>query len=150
MRKGWSINAGDWNRLESELEASRKWHSVLLTPNDRQMVPDRPGVYVICVRPPVCLQPNQNTVFDKLSSPIYIGRSATSIRTRFLAHCTKPEPVLRTAKLCYKSVQIRFWYMELPPAHVKSIEAQLIECFGPPANLVSGTIAGRIGAPEDP
>lgn len=150
MRKGWSIDTSDWSELEGALDAVSKWHSVLLTPNDRQMVPERPGVYVICVRPPVFVRADQATVFDRLSSPIYIGRSRSSIRSRFIAHCVRPEPVLRAAKHCYKSVQIRFWYVELLPEHVKEVEALLIRCFGPSANLVSGTIPGRMGAPVDP
>lgn len=149
MRKGWSIDPDDWNRLQQALAGTTTWHSVLLTPNDRHIVPDSPGIYAICAPPPIILRTASRTMFHSLASPIYIGRSESSIRARFVYHCSATDQELRRAKRCYNSVQLRFWFVELPPPSVRDTEAWLIDCFGPPVNRLRGTITGTLGQPID-
>lgn len=145
MRKGWSIESRDWEQLTRALEDAGSWQSVLLTPNDETMVPTRPGVYAICAKPPNALGAGDSTVFHSLASPLYVGKAASSIRSRFRAHCRGDNPELRRAKQCYRRVSLRFWFIELPTAAVADAEACLIDCFGPPVNQRRGTISGRIG-----
>ena len=149
MRKGWSIDPAHWSGLSHALQESSLWRSVLLTPNDRHMVPDRPGIYAICARPPIFLRTTYRTLFDSLASPIYIGRSESSILTRFLRHCNTKDHSLLRAKQCYDSAQLRFWFVEIPSASVRDAEGWLIDCFGPPANQRRGNIVGTIGTPID-
>ena len=142
MDKGWSINHKDWKALEQALPRGNSWNSVLLTPNDQSVVPESPGVYAICAQPPSIMGSDQCAIFQSLASPIYIGRSEFSIKSRFLAHCKNTDPKLRLAKHCYDKLQ--FWFIEISANAVKDAEAWLIKCFGPPANKVSGTITGTI------
>ena len=149
MRKGWSIDSTDWRSLDQALQSTSAWHSVLLTPNEQEMVPDRPGIYAICAPPPIHDETTDHAMFSSLASPIYIGRSEFSIRSRFLAHCRSDDTDLKRAKICYHSAGLRFWFTELPPPYIKGAEGWLIRCFGPPVNKQDGTIPGRIGSPVD-
>lgn len=147
MKKGWSIKMEDWNALKDVSLRSKTWTSVLLTINEQALVPESPGVYAICARPPVSTQQGPNSLFHHLSTPLYIGRSEHNIKSRFLHHCTSKNPQLHKAKLCYRAVQLKFWFVELPISNVKDAEAQLIKCFGPPVNQRDGTITGRVKSP---
>ena len=147
MDKGWSINPEDWEALDRVLRRSETWNFVLLTPNDQSMVPEGPGVYAICAPPPNTTGLNRSTMFHSLASPLYIGRSESSIKSRFLAHCRTPDSQLRRAKNCYHRVQLSFWFIELPISAVKDAEAWLIRCFGPPVNKRVGTITGTLRPP---
>lgn len=149
MNRGWSLERGDWKGLEKTLKGTDIWRSVLLTPNDQVMVPARPGVYAICAPPPNAVGPNRNTVFHSLASPIYIGKSESSIKSRFLAHCRANDRQLLKAKRCYYSVQMRFWFVELHVNVIRQAEAWLIRCFGPPVNKRAETITGSIRPPID-
>ena len=147
MRKGWSIDRVDWEALEQVLPQSGNWNSVLLTKNDQSAVPERPGVYAICAKPPNATGNDHRTVFHSLASPLYIGKSKSNINSRFLKHCRPNNPELLRAKACFHRVKLRFWFIILPVSAVESAEAQLIECFGPPVNQRRGTITGTIRAP---
>lgn len=147
MDKGWSINTEDWEALGQVLHGSETWNSVLLTPNDQVLVPESPGVYAICAPPPNAAGSDRNTMFHSLASPLYIGRSESSIKARFRDHCQTSNPELRRAKNCYHTVQLRFWFIELPASVVKDAEARLLRCFGPPVNKRAGTITGTFRPP---
>ena len=148
MRKGWSIDPADWNGLNHAVSAASTWYSVLLTPTDQHMVPERPGIYAICVSPPVTPS-TSDTMFHHLASPIYVGRSRSSIRARFISHCNTQDPVWLQAKRCYQNVPLSFWFMELPSARVRDLEAHLIDCFGPPINRRRETISATLAPPVD-
>ena len=147
MDKGWSINPEDWEALDQVLRRSETWNSVLLTPNDQSIVPEGPGVYAICAPPPNTTGLDRSTMFHSLASPLYIGRSESNIKSRFLAHCRASNPQLRRAKNCYYRVQLSFWFIELPVSAVRDAEARLIKCFGPPVNKRAGTITGTFRPP---
>lgn len=147
MRMGWSIEQGDWEGLEKTLKGSDFWRSVLLTPNEQVMVPARPGVYAICAPPPNAAGPKGDTVFHNLASPLYIGKSESSIKSRFLVHCRANDSQLLRAKRCYYRVQLRFWFVELNVSVIREAEAWLIRCFGPPVNKRAETITGTIRPP---
>ena len=149
MRRGWSINPSDWSGLSKALTASPTWNSVLLTPNDRHMVPESPGIYAICAHPPIVLKTTERTMFQSLATPIYVGRSESSIRDRFLDHCNTRDERMKLAKKCYSSVRLHFWFIQLPQASVRNMEGRLIDCFGPSVNRRRGTIAGTVGQPID-
>ena len=151
MERGWSINSADWAELQAAVPSSRSWHSVLLTRAEGLMVPPRPGVYAICVPPPNATDGGADTVFKHLSTPLYIGRSTSSIKARFLDHCKTHDPDLREAKRCYSRVQLRFWFTELSAGEVPNAERCLIKCFWPPVNKIAGsTIKGTLKPAQDP
>ena len=149
MDKGWSINSADWEALEQVLPRSRVWNFVLLTLNDQFIVPAKPGVYAICAPPPNATDPNIHNVFQSLATPLYIGRSESNIRSRFIAHCGSSDSKLRTARQCHSSVQLRFWFVEMSASVVRDAEARLIDCFGPSVNEKRGTINGTIKPPVE-
>ena len=147
MDRGWSIESCDWEALERVLPSTEAWNSALLTMNDQALVPEGPGVYAICAPPPTVTRQDNSTLFDRLVSPLYIGRSESNIKSRFVSHCRTPDAELRRAKQCYHRVQLSFWFIELPVNTVKDAEAWLIKCFGPPVNKRAGTIIGTIKPP---
>ena len=150
MDKGWSIDSSDWESVTQVLPQSKTWNSVLLTSSEQSTVPDRSGVYAICAPPPNVFSLQGHAIFQTLATPIYIGRSESNIRSRFLNHCDHPSPQLQKAKQCYRKVQLTFWFIELPTNEVKDAEAWMIKCFGPPANIRAGTIRGYIKPPIEP
>ena len=145
--KGWSIDSGDWEALEQALPRTSVWREVLLTRNDESGVPARPGVYAICAQPPNATVRYARPLFQSLMTPLYIGQSETNIRSRFVAHCSKPGPKLERAKQCYADGALHFWFVEMPANTVKNAEALLIKCFGPPVNERAGTITGTFRPP---
>ena len=147
MNRGWSIDQGDWNGLGEALKGTESWRFVLLTPNDREMVPAKPGVYAICAPPPIAVGKGRSSIFHSLGTPIYVGKSESSIQSRFLAHCRASDPQLLRARRCYYRVQLRFWFVELHVSVIRQAEAWLIRCFGPPVNKRAETITGTIGPP---
>lgn len=147
INKGWSIKRVDWDGLVQTLRGTESWRSVLLTPIDQLMVPNRPGVYAICAPPPIAVGPDRGAIFHSLASPLYIGRSESSMQSRFVAHCRADDPDLRRAKRSYSRVQLRFWFIELPICKVRNAEAWMIRCFGPPVNKRAGSITGTIRPP---
>lgn len=147
--KGWSIDRDDWEALEQALPGAVVWREVLLTRNDETGVPARPGVYAICAQPPNTTEPQVHAMFQRLMTPLYIGRSETSIKRRFIEHCSRPAARLERAKQCYADVALHFWFVEMPANAVKTAEALLIKCFGPPVNERAGTITGTLRPPVD-
>ena len=147
MDRGWSIKPEDWKALDQILPAMQRWQQVLLTPNDQSVVPATPGVYAICAQPPNAVGPSVHSMFHHVTSPIYIGRSESSIKSRFLVHCSSPDLRLRTAKRCYHQVPLQFWFIEVSANAVKDVEGWLIRCFGPPANKISGSISATLKPP---
>jgi len=72
---------------------------------------------------------------------LYAGLSKTSIRSRFLVHCNKPDENIREAKKCYayRTGKMSFYYARAAATSVADIENRLIDCFGPPCNRQAGT-----------
>lgn len=147
MNRGWSIDQRDWKGLGEALEGTESWRSVLLTPNDREMVPAKPGVYAICAPPPIAVGKVRSSIFRSLGTPLYIGKSESSIQSRFIAHCHSADPQLQRAKRCYQIAHLKFWFVELQVSLITEAEAWLIRCFGPPVNKRAETITGAIRPP---
>ena len=147
MEKGWSINQADWKDLEQVIPKNKAWSSVLLTSNEHVMVPETAGVYAICASPPVSTVTTTKSLFSSLASPIYVGRSETNIKNRFISHCQNPGSTLKLAKYCFGKVQLNFWFVPMSKETVRTAETLLIRCFGPPVNQISGTITGTIKPP---
>jgi hypothetical protein len=88
-------------------------------------------------------------MFERLYNVLYIGRArgTSGLRSRFLAHCTRPSPQLRRAKDVFGE-RLDYWFLELDEDEVDGAESLLIECLGPVVNLVSGVIEAKIGPPR--
>ncbi len=139
MRYGWTFEKQDWDNL-LEVVNGTYWSRTKLDSLYQNNVPEVPGVYVICFKLGA-LNFNQ-LPFRDLYSIIYVGRSEKSIRTRFLRHCNNPMRGVKEAKECFGD-NLEYWYAEINLDQVRELEARLIGCFGPPANLKQETIPAR-------
>lgn len=147
MNKGWSLNEVDWGRLKGVLDSRGSWTRVLLTKTDESLVPEQPGVYALCARPPIHVENKVESIFNSLIAPLYVGRSETSLRSRFRSHRQSTDQRMVSAKQCYS--RISFWFIVLPSPAVLAVEAHMIQCFGPPVNSRAGTIPGTLMPPID-
>lgn len=133
MQRGWSLDPDHWHAAMSKVAG--EWHKCLLRMLDRDSVPLTPGVYMICVRPPL----GHSNIFDLLFNSVYVGKAEKRLRDRFKDHCTTPKPDIRKAKKCFGHQHLQFWFLQLEPELVSDAESALIRCLGPTANLISGT-----------
>jgi hypothetical protein len=147
MRYGWSLEKSEWLNLFPYIVNNQLWRAVQLTIGERDGVPTGSGVYVMCVAPPnrkldKALQ--SHNPFEFLYTPIYIGQT-DNLKRRFLEHCQRPKPELQKGQDCFNG-NIHYWFIRIEPQNLDKVEADLIACFGPPANVLRG-IRARIGTP---
>jgi hypothetical protein len=143
MRYGWSLDREHWQILITNAGAIT-WNRVHLRDLDRDSIPDRPGIYLICAKVKGLTQ----GVFNELYNVIYAGQEGVSLRRRFLEHCRIPKLELRNAQQCYV-YPFDYWYSVVEVEHLDKIEGSLIDCLGPPANLVRKvTIKAHLGKPR--
>ena len=136
MRYGWTFDRMAWESF-SELasEALRsEWGRVGLDPLNRDSVPMRPGIYLICAEPSATFSGLPRFICDA----VYVGK-ADLLRNRFLNHCRNPAPRLKMAGACFTG-RLKFCYVEADSGEVEALESRLIECLGPPANQIRGVI----------
>ena len=143
MRYGWVDVREEWDRLEA-ICPDLKWRKVLLSSNHKSSVTDKAGIYIIAAPPP---GEAKRLAGGKLYNAVYIGQ-ATNIATRFSDHCVRPSPAVARIKRCWKG-RLDFWFSIVDEERLDEVEALMIDCFGPTANLQSGAkaIKGKVGAP---
>ena len=144
MQHGWTFDKQKWDHLLTVVSGTR-WSKTQLDQLHRSSVPESSGVYAICVK--LDIRNFNQCLFKALYEIIYVGKSAVSLQNRFLNHCRRPERGIKQAKECFGD-NFEYWYTEVNPDRVSELEARLIDCFGPPANRIRGTIPGRIGQPR--
>lgn len=133
-----------WRRyLQFCSETPVTWSRTFLEPAYQDSIPSGAGVYAICARPP---GQQDGAVPRELYSAVYVGRSRT-LRSRFLRHCRLKLREFRDA-LADPTTRLEFWYTELPTSKIEACETLLIDCLGPPGNVIRGTIEARIGSPR--
>ena len=149
MRYGWSLDRNIWAKLPLEFIADSEWRSVGLSSSDANSVSTNPGVYAICASP---LSRNRSTkvspndLFGHLFNTLYIGQ-AINLRERFNDH-SGPNATreVKEARMTYQG-SLEFWFCRLPVQEIGAMEIALIDCFGPTANLVRGSIRGKLRSP---
>ena len=148
MQHGWSVNSATWNRVPAWLMTNSRWRSVAFSMADANSVPIVPGIYALCSSPPGQKRTSGTStheLFSLLYTALYIGRT-NNLRVRFQRHCQYPSPeVLRTRQTFGDSIE--FWFCRLSIDELSTIEAYLIDCFGPPANQIRGSISATIQRP---
>ena len=142
MQYGWNLDPQCWKSLSS-LVSGLSWSHVPFEKIHASYVPTEPGVYLICARTPTI----KTTPFNDFLNVLYAGLSTTSIRARFLKHCTKPDQGVKDGKRCYGFVgsKMSFYFATAHSSSVAELERLLIHCFGPPCNRQSGIIKATIG-----
>lgn len=148
MRYGWSLVKCEWNRLPSDLLNERIWQSVQLTIVDLNAVPEHAGVYLICTLVPGRRRSNRispNDLFGIMYTAIYVGIS-DNIRERFKRHCNNPDERMSQSRECFGD-SLDFWFTRLESNQLGAIETYLIDCLGPPANKIRGSLKGALLEP---
>jgi len=130
------------------LVKENQWRHVQFDVGDANSVPEQAGVYVICTYPPgqrrsVTLQ--ANNLFATLFTAIYVGKSL-NLKQRFRQHCQSTKAEIQDSRECFAD-GLEFWFIKLEPNVIASIEALLIDCLGPPANSIRGSINATIQDP---
>ena len=147
MRYGWTLVKSEWTALPEDLVNGNSWRSVQLDLADINSVPEDHGVYVICCSPPGRRRgdtKSPNDLFGVLYTAIYVGKAEKqTLRARFGQHCRNPKEELRSSKEVFAS-NLDFWFIRLDVSRIPYVEAKLIDCFGPPANAIRGSISARI------
>ena len=144
MQHGWTLEKQKWDHLLTVISGTC-WSKTRLNQDYRDSIPESSGVYAICVK---FETPDFNQrLFKALYEIIYVGKSAVSLHRRFLDHCLRSERGIEQAKECFGD-NFEYWYTEVNPDQVAELEARLIECFGPPANRISGHIPARVRNPR--
>ncbi len=139
MRKGWSIDREDWEQLHKVVPDEQDWKTVSLVLNERDMVPAVPGVYAICASGPLASRTPPRTLFNTCLTPLYIGRTESSLQNRFASHCSRPSQRLEQAQRCFCDGSLTFWYVPVQRRSIRNVEAWLIKCYGPPVNMRAET-----------
>ena len=141
MRYGWTLEKQEWDMLLLIVSETR-WSKTKFNSLYRENVPQSSGVYAICSSPPDFTQ----SLIKALYNIIYVGKSK-SLRRRFLEHCNRPKLEIEMAQHCFGD-NLESWFTEVSLERIDELEARLIDCFGPSANLVRGHIPARVGAPR--
>jgi len=144
MEHGWRLTRESWNALGQRLEG-RRWRKALFRQRYRDTIPQSSGVYAICAPPPVHVR---EFVPKGLYEVLYVGLS-TNLQNRFLQHLGRhPKEEIAQLSECYgPSEHLNFWFVAAEETEIKGLEAALIECFGPPGNLIGG-IKATVGPPR--
>jgi len=140
LRRGWSLNIQDWREL-AVLLTGTKWNSVPFDETARVLVPQKPGVYMIVAKSPVIRLDH----FNSLRTPLYIGRSKSSLRTRFSQHIKIPQERVRSIHEFCPLIAVQFLFTLVSRSEVCTLESLLIDCYGPSANIIRGK--ARLGTP---
>ena len=148
MKYGWQLDSILWKRIPDELKHSNEWVMIELSQIGADRIPKLPGIYMFCASPVGVKRTDdsERILFGKLYTPIYIGQT-NNLRRRFIQHISGPSAKLRIAISCYEN-SMKFWFHKRDEDQIRLEEAWLINCFGPSANEVSGSIRAKLGKPK--
>jgi len=138
MRHGWNLDHEAWRSLQNIMK-DYDWHRAPLETLYKSKVPESRGVYMICGCPKDI--PVRGQVMNKLYNALYVGQ-ASNLRRRFQDHVRGYGNVVR-AKLIFRKLD--FWYCTTSDTEVNLAERQLMEAFGPSANVVY--VKAKLGDP---
>lgn len=144
MRYGWSLTKHEWDKLSADLLHGDIWQDVQLNIADVDAVPKDAGVYLVCTLVPGRRRRNTippNDLFGLLYTSIYVGTSH-NLRQRFTDHCKRPDELMKRSKECFGD-GLDFWFTKLESSRIKAVEAHFIDCLGPPANKIRGSLIGK-------
>ena len=113
-------------------------------------VPKGSGVYAICSAPPGIRrrkQASSNAFWPRLYAPLYIGVSK-NLKRRFLEHCGSDDPNIAAVKRCY-GAGLEFYFVRLEIGKAWKVEALLLRCLRPPANIAPRAFTATLGDPID-
>ena len=145
MRYGWAIEHSLWSNLPDLLVKGGQWRWVQFALSDANAVPSESGIYALCAAPPSrgrIAQSSPHDLFGVLFTAVYVGRTK-NLNRRFIEHCTHPKPEIGLIRRVFLE-RLEFWFHRLSSDDMTAVEAQLIDCLGPPGNLRRGDISARV------
>ena len=153
LSTGWSLDPNKWNLIRKEA-GSNKWRFLPLVKANRELIPAKPGVYVICAR---ASDVESHKLLFNLKNSVYVGQS-DSLKRRFKEHLDGYGRV-KAAKECF--VKLEFWWVVIDegPLSKKEVKNRLSfyekliqEALGPSANQVAAphSITLKLKAPVYP
>ena len=118
-----------WESYTSEVEFN--WTTVKFNVDNREYIPNKPGIYAFLVQPRIASYLN-------VSYLCYVGRSERSLRNRFNNYLQEKKelgrPKLHLWLNDYEEF-VYFIYSEIADVNsIPNIEKALLEAFLPPAN----------------
>ena len=162
---GWTLNLDYCKRLKAALSKIPKgfqWKQFDLVMSNKMFIPTKPGVYMLCLRPPLCYE-----YFEPKGAPLfnamYIGRTK-NLKSRF-DNYANPRATNRninnshkhSARMTdflknYSNQPIMFVYTICDIEHheIRIIEDLLIRSFGPSVNDKYGMTYPPVGAKVGP
>lgn len=117
-----------WERMAQSIRGLQ-WKRTRLTQGGLKLVPNRPGVYIICAKPP-----RVPVSFQKLGlyNPMYIGKT-DNLSERIGTHLNRPDENIEELREHF-SAELSLWYAVADARDIESIEDDMIFCFWPAAN----------------
>lgn len=106
-----------------------QWKRTRLTQGGLKLVPNRPGIYIICAKPP-CVSASFREL--GLCNPMYIGKTK-NLSERIGAHLNRPDKNIEELRENF-SAELSLWYAVADVRDIESIEDGMIFCFWPAAN----------------
>ena len=138
-RGGWVFNRNLWIDLSLKLE-NLPGSRVKFLPHERHLVPDRSGVYVICLAP----FSTGRSFIPKLYDAVYVGQ-AVNLRRRFGDHLEGTSSVGEVLKAFPNSLD--FYFVEIEKSKLDEFERHMYSVLGPSANKVSPPMRASLGEP---
>ena len=140
---GWSIDPEHWVKA-TELLGNFAPKRIPHTKTMRNIVPQQPGVYIICSGP---VQPHSE-LFDGTFNVLYVGK-ATNLQDRFWKHLS-PGTGVEKIRRCF-GYKLEFRYVFEPdPDRRDLIEKAIFDAMGPPGNEISPKHYRGVVGPEVP
>ncbi len=148
MEHGWSDNLGAWIKAAGQ---GQQWGYVTFVEPMKGVLPQKPGVYVICAKAPLQESGEESVpadhVFRELYDAVYVGKSK-NLQKRFSEHIANPAAPLKKVKSCFR--ELYFWWCVIESGDEKELdvtESNLIACLRPIANRQSG-VQAKLGEPQ--
>lgn len=147
MEYGWTIDKLRWTALKNTMGDKSRWKISRLRDTGSAAIPEKPGVYMLCVRPLLCEETfvvDVNSRHAKgLYNALYIGES-DNLRRRYRNHARMrgSRDRKRVDEFFDRFAgKIDFCYWVIDKAdkfRLREVQNLLIACFGPSANTQGG------------
>ena len=136
----WSLERETWAALRSYCENNElSWSTVQFQRAMSASIPERPGMYLICAKPPV----NFALTNPPLNTIIYVGKADTSIRKRFEHHLSQhAADRVKSARYTFVNNLSFKWTVINNPVE---LERLVYDSFRPPANSISPPTPRLVG-----
>ena len=153
IHHGWSLEIEDWEKLRESLnKLSLDWKISPLKKTRKDFIPNGSGVYVISGKSPFDLYQD----YFNFRTPLYVGISHKNLRNRFISHCKGELTGVRKIVRTWNAESLDFHYAQIFEAIderplqilIEDLETELMNAFGPPANIRSQILSYENGSEE--